>query len=213
MTESISGNTPEHSRNLLRKINPKGLAIESLRHVTTGIFSWTSTAFLEGVAVFGGGVALGINPLKEASAPIALGCLAASYVFWISGLVVNANQAWRLLEETGVCTSWWAKIGHDVSKRVTDNQISQKAATYSGFTAMEIVKEVPWWIAAIGGRQLILQISPEHYSPNMEISFLMGANIAAAGYNYLQAGGVETILQTLKAKQRIVNILRRGKDP
>lgn len=174
------------------------LKLEAIRHGVTIPLTLVSTSALEAVSIASGTFLAGVNPFSEADPRLAIGALLLSYGFWFSGMAVNARQAWNMLEETGVSVSWWAKVGHDASKKLTDSQTIQKAASYTGFTAMELAKEIPWWLGAFGGKFAISQAAPEYNTHNMEFSFLMGANVGATFYNYFQAGGVEGILRAVR---------------
>lgn len=176
------------------------LRLEAIRHGVTMPLMLVSIGALEAVALTTASFVAGINPFSETDPKFAIAGLVASYGFWFVGMGMNAKQAWNLLEETGVCQSWWAKVGHDTSKGLTDNQAIQKTATYVGFSALEAVKEIPWWAAAFGGKIVIDQNIPDYNTNNIEYAFLMGANVGAAFYNLAQAGGIRTVLSMLKKR-------------
>lgn len=184
----------------------------------TSLASAASGVTLELLCVPAGLAIAAINPLQGSTTEMAIGALAVSYAAWGVGLWANYNQTWKALEETGVGTSVWAKVGYDVSKVVTKgsfiekyprlSSLLQRSATFAGFVAMEAVKEAPYYGAAFGGKIAIESLTPELYTPNMEISFLAGANVAAAVFNGLQAGVVNGALRAYREKDRIISSAR-----
>lgn len=192
------------------RFNPRTAVVELARYGVTGAVSFVSSSALEGFALTGATLAAGINPLAGQPIEGALLALGVSYIPLITGTLKNAEEAWKSLEDTGTSVSFLAKVGYDLSKRLTTSERIQKVATYLGFTAIELLKEIPWYIGAFGGGRLVSEVSPEHYTPNAEYTFLAGANIFGAAYQYAQAGAVEGILRGIKNRRRIMNILKRN---
>lgn len=194
------------------RFSPRAAVVELTRYSVTGAISFFSSSALEGVALVGATLAAGINPLAGQDSKLAITALALSYMPLVTGALQNAHATWKSLRETGASVSFLAKVGYDVSRRLTDSERIQKAATYIGFTALELMKEIPWYVGAFGSGKLVSEVSPEHYTPNVEYAFLAGANIFGAGYQYAQAGAVEGILRGIKNGRRIVNIFRRNSE-
>lgn len=176
----------------------RNLRLEAIRHGITLPLTLASTATLEAISIASGTFLAGVNPFSELDSKLAVGTLLLSYGFWAFGMGTNAQQAWKMLDETGVSVSWWAKVGYDISKRLTEQPKIQKAATYLGFSTLEVVKEIPWWLGAFGGKFALNQIYPEMNTQNIEFSFLMGANFGAAVFNFFQAGGVKGTLRFIR---------------
>lgn len=191
------------------RFNPRAAIPSLTRYAVTGAISAVSSSTLEAVALAGGTFAVGVNPLAGQEGNIAAAIMAFTYIPLIGSIGLNANEAWRSLNETGTSVSFLAKVGYDTSRRITKNARIQKAATYLGFSALEIIKEIPWWMGFFAVRETMPEISPEHYTPNAEYAFIAGANVFATGYQAAQAGAVEGILRGLKNRKRIMNVLNR----
>lgn len=193
------------------RFNPRTAFIELTKYGVTGAISFVSSSSLEAVALVGASLAAGLNPLAGQDPKIAVAALVLSYIPLITGTLQNADQAWKSLNETGASVSFLAKIGYDLSRNVTKNERIQKVATFTGFSVIELAKEIPWYIGAYAGKEGLLIGATEYYTSNMEFSFLAGANIFGAAYQYVQAGAVEGILRGIRNREKIMNIFRR--DP
>jgi len=153
--------------------------------------SWT----LEGLAFLAGTSAASVNPLSHVDTRTAIGFLAASYGVWGVGVWKNFGANLKLLQEEGVSTSLTAKALYDVSKALHNKKI-QAASAFAGFTFWQVVQEVPWYVAAYNSfinASTVAGLLGQGKS-NSEISFLAGANVAAAAYNELQAKGTDLFL-------------------
>lgn len=189
------------------RFNPRAGLIELGRYVGTGAAAAVSSSALEGVALSGGAMAAGINPLVGLEGNIAIAIMAFSYVPLIGSIWLNAEAAWKSLKETGTSVSFLAKIGYDLSRKVTSNERAQRVATFVGFSVFEVIKEIPWWMGFYTLREKMPDFSPEHYTPNMEYAFIAGANVFATGYQAAQAGAVEVVLRGIRNRGRI---MKRG---
>lgn len=190
--------------------NPRTAFIELTRYGITGGISFASSAGLEAVSFAGATLAANYNLLANQDTKVAVATLALSYMPLIWATLRNAHQAWETLRETGTSVSFLAKVGYDLSRKITDREKIQKIATYLGFTGIELMKEIPWYAAAIVGGKLVSEAAPGYYTPNAEISFLTGANIFGAGYQYAQAEAVGGVLRGIQNRRRIMNIFKRN---
>ncbi len=192
----------------------KRLRFGGLRYGITSLSSVASGFTLEAICVPTGVAAATMNPLKEVSFEAALGILGVSYVAWGYGIWTNYNQVWKALQEVGVGTSVWAKVGYDLSTAATSRDFFKKmpavseflkrGSTLIGFTALELAKELPYYAVAFGGKLAIEQLDLNLYTPNMEISFLAGANLAAALFNSVQAVGIAEALRVYRGRDEIL---------
>ena len=204
------------------RIKRSGLGV--IKYGLTTLLSLASGLALESVCVPVGTITAGINPFQNVTPEIALALLGVTYIAWGSGIWINYNQTWKLLEETGISSSVGAKIGYDFSTSIVNNRLFKKvprvanfvrrSATLGGFIAVEVGKEAPYYGLAFGGKVFIENFTPDIYTPNMEISFLAGANVAAAVFNGVQAVGIEGFLRFYKGRDRIINGVKRffGED-
>ena len=187
--------------------NPRKSIAELTRYGITGGLTVLSSIGLEAVAISGATIAAGINPFANLDVKYAIGALAVSYIPYLTSLFKNADQSWQSLKETGVSVNIFAKAGYDLSKNITGSQKLQKFSTYSGFLGSELMKEIPWYVGAFAGKEIMSGWIPELYTPNIEYAFLTGANIFTAGYLYAQAGGVELALRGWRNRNKISNLL------
>lgn len=192
--------------------NPKKGIVELTRYTITGGLTLLSSFGLEVVAIGGATITAGINPFANLDAKYAVGAVVVSYIPYLTSLFKNADQSWKSLQETGISVNIFAKAGYDLSKNITGSQKLQKFSAYSGFLGSELAKEIPWYIGAFAGKEIMSGWVPELYTPNIEYAFLAGANVFAAGYLYAQAGGVELALRYWRNRNRIGNLLCFGKN-
>lgn len=192
------------------RFNPREALLGTTRYGVTLGLNILSFIGLEGVALTGATFAAGINSLASLDSKYAIAALALSYVPLITGTLKNAEQAWHSMKVLGVSISAPAKLGYDLSRVFTKNEKIHKAATYTGFLGFELAKEIPWYAAAFSGKEIMGDWIPERITPNIEYAFLAGANIAGAGYQYAQAGGIEVLLRGIRNRGRIMNSFRRG---
>ncbi|MDO8638114.1 MAG: hypothetical protein Q7R43_00945 [Candidatus Daviesbacteria bacterium] len=192
--------------------NPRKSVAELTRYGITGGLTVLSSFGIEAAAFTGATITAGINPLANLDTKYALVAVAISYIPLFTGMLKIADQSWYTLKETGVSVNMFAKFGYDLSRKITRNERVQKAATYTTFLGLELAKEVPWWIGAFTGKEIISDWVPELTTPNIEYAFLTGANIFAAGYEYAQVGGVELALRGWRNRNKIGNLLWSGKN-
>lgn len=192
--------------------NPKKGIIELTRYAITGGLTILSSVGLEAVAFSGATITAGINPFANLNVKYAIGTMAVSYIPYMTSLFKNADQSWQSLKETGVSVNIFAKAGYDLSKKITQSEKLQKITTYSGFLGSELTKELPWWVGAFTGKEIMSGWVPELSTLNIEYAFLAGANIFAALYLYAQAGGVEVALRGWRNRNRYSHLLCFGKN-
>jgi hypothetical protein len=177
-------------------------------YIATALINAPSYLALSGTAVAGGLLGVAANPLAHVDSKVAALALGASYAIWFKAVHSNAKEAWNLLENSEICTSLAAKTLYEFSKKHTQNEKIQKIATYTGFVFWTAVEEVPWIISAVVVPDIVDEYSPAQ-TLNNEFSYLAGANLGAAAFNLVQAGGVHEINESLEAKE---NILNRAKN-
>lgn len=181
--------------------NPRVGLVELGKYgVTTGL-NVLSALGLEMTSLIGATFTAGINPLAGLDSKYAIAAVALSYIPLITGTLKNAEQAWYSMKELGVSISTPAKIGYDLSRIFTKNEKIQKVSTYAGFLGFELAKELPWYAGAFAGKEVMNGWIPERYTPNIEYAFLAGANVAGAGYQYAQAGGIEVLLRGIRNRR------------
>lgn len=206
---SIDREEIDHKNKVLKvpHFNPRNSVIELTRYAITGGLTMATSFGLEAVAIGGAIITAGINPFANLDVKYAIGAVAVFYIPYLTSLVKNADQSWQSLKETGVSVNIFAKAGYDLSKNITGSQKLQKFSTYSGFLGSELMKEIPWYVGAFAGKEIMFGWVPEFHTPNMEYAFLAGANLFAAGYLYAQAGGVEVALRGWRNRNKISNLL------
>lgn len=196
--------------------DPKRLSRFGVHGLKYGITTGASAAsgfLLEAICVPSGAAFAAVNPLKDLSSETAISFLASSYIAWGAGIYANFKQTWRALEKEGVGTSAWAKVGYDLSGVIINrsllnrfsrtSRVIQTGSTLTGFVALEVIKEAPYYAMAFGGKIALDNFAPATYSPNMEIAFLMGANLAAAVFNGAQALVVNRVLSIYQNRGRL----------
>lgn len=187
--------------------NPRKGIFELTKYAISGGLTGLSSFGLEAVAITGATITAGINPFANLDAKFAITAVVASYIPYLTSLFKNADQSWQSLKETGVSVNIFAKAGYDLSKKVTQNEKLQKITTNSCFLGSELAKEIPWYVGALTGKEIMSGWVPELDTSNIEYAFLAGANVFAAGYLYAQAGGIELALRGWRTRNKISNLL------
>lgn len=177
------------------------------KYAKTALLNIPSYLALTGTAIAGGVIGAAANPLSHVDTKFAVATLAASYLLWGRATYLNAREAWTLLENSEVCTSITAKALYEFSKKHTDNRKIQKAATYTGFVFWTVAEEVPWIMSALVVPELVDELSSTPMANN-ELSYLAGANVGAAAFNYIQARGVHEVNASIQAKENILTRTR-----
>lgn len=149
------------------------------RWVITAAATVASTYALDAVATAAGVLLTASQWLRGFDSGVLLGWLACTYIVWGAGLRVNLKANWKLLEETGTSTNALSKGAHDLVKLRTESMRVRRIASDIGYVSAELVKEVPYYIAALGSALI-----SESVSSSDALIFLGGANLGAAAYEY-----------------------------
>lgn len=205
---------PKELRNLLHErsgITPQNLAkYVAESGITLGVniaSSWSTEAICFSAGVAGAA----INPLGNVDTSVALGVVAAANALWIKEAAGFAKETWKLLEETGVSTSYTAKVLHDIAKRSTDNVAIQKGATYFGFAVWQVVWETPYILGALASPHAASLLG-DNETKNIGLSFLAASATAAGGVNFAQKIGTRGILRLHDRKVGIGDTLKQVKQ-
>lgn len=204
---------PKELRNLLHEragITPQNLGKYMAESgITLGaniVSSWSTEAICLSAGVAGAAV----NPLGNVDTSVALGVVAAANALWIKEAAGFAKETWKLLEETGVSTSYTAKVLHDIAKRSTDNVAIQKGATYFGFAVWQAILEAPYIAGALAAPHIASEISDIEIK-NVGLSFLASSAAAAAGVNFAQSLGAKGALFLKERRQGIKEKISTGR--
>ncbi|WP_238015282.1 guanitoxin biosynthesis pre-guanitoxin forming N-methyltransferase GntF [Dactylosporangium sp. AC04546] len=107
----------------------------------------------------------------------AVAFLAVTYLAWGAGLRVALRANRLLLETTGTSTNALSKAAYDLARRLTGRARPARLAAAGGYTATEIVKELPYYAGAFGVAALSDTVGGVD-----ALVFLGGANLGAALY-------------------------------
>jgi hypothetical protein len=139
-----------------------------------------STYALDAVATAAGLLLVASGLLSGLGHPLVLGLLVATYVLWGAALRVNLGANWSLLRLTGTSTNALSKAAFELTSRRGER--TQRIAAAAGYVASEIAKEAPYYAGALGAASL-----SDSVSSHDALIFLAGANLGAAGYEYVLA--------------------------
>jgi hypothetical protein len=123
----------------------------------------------------------------------ALMFLAISYVVWGAGLRIILAENWALLVATGTSPNVLSKAGFDLVGSRTQSRRVQRIAAAIGYVGIELAKEAPYYIGAVGAA-----VFSDQVSANQVIVFLGGANLGAALYEY----GLARLLRAFLARSQ-----------
>ncbi|MET7403925.1 hypothetical protein ABZS66_61735, partial [Dactylosporangium sp. NPDC005572] len=107
----------------------------------------------------------------------AVAFLAVTYLAWAAGLRAALRANRLLLETTGTSTNALSKAAYDLTRRLTGRAGPARLAAAGGYTATEIVKELPYYAGAFGVAALSDTVGRVD-----ALVFLGGANLGAALY-------------------------------
>jgi NNMT/PNMT/TEMT family len=139
-----------------------------------------STYALDAVATAAGVLLVATELLSGLDHSLALAILVGSYVVWGVSLRANLGANWLLLRRTGTSTNVVSKAAFELARRRGSR--TQWVAAGAGYVATEIAKEAPYYAGAFGAAVLT-----ESVSSTEALLFLAGANLGAAGYEYVLA--------------------------
>jgi NNMT/PNMT/TEMT family len=138
-----------------------------------------STYALDAIATVCGLGATFLPLARSVGFPAALAFLLVSYFAWGVGLSINLQANGMLLAATGTSTNALSKLFHDMAKRRGLVRRWQRLAADLGYVAMEIAKEAPYYLGAVG-----VAMGTETVTTTDAMIFLGGANFGAALYEY-----------------------------
>jgi len=156
-----------------------------------------STYALDAVATATGLLLLATGVTAGLGHPALLVLLAASYLAWLAGLRVSLRANWDLLRTTGTSTNALSKAAHDLASRRTTGDRVPRLAAAAGYLGTEVAKELPYYVGAFGAT-----ILADGVTSNDAITFLAGANLGAAGYEYAVALATRALLDRRPAPTR-----------
>ncbi len=154
------------------------------------------------------------HPFADVNTSLAVALLVGSYAFWLLGLNNAIQQNERLLKRTGVSTSALSKFAYDTSSKMSNNKRIQKYATATGYVAWELLKEIPYYVAAFAPivASTLPFIPKLNYTLHDALAFLAGANIAAGLYEYglalITKQGLQPSKQILHQKSHLFSFFR-----
>ena len=165
------------------------------RWIITLAATAVSTYALDAVATAGGLLLVATQIHSGADHLFILLFLASTYVAWAAGLRVNLRENWALLEGTGTSTNLLSKAAYDLVTPRAWGVPARKFAAGAGYVGTEVAKEAPYYAGAFGAALLADSISA-----NDALTFLGGANLGAAVYEYGLARGVRAFLHRRDAR-------------
>jgi hypothetical protein len=146
-------------------------------------YALDAVATATGLLLLATGVAAGLGRTEL------LALLAVSYLAWLAGLRVSLRANWELLRTTGTSTNALSKAAHDLAGRRTTSTRVRRLAAGVGYLGAELAKELPYYAGAFGATILTGGVTSDD-----AITFLAGANLGAAGYEYALALATRTLL-------------------
>jgi hypothetical protein len=158
---------------------PAGRAAGAAPWAVTLAATAVSTYALD-LAATAGGVLLALSGvLADLGRGWLLIVVALSYLIWAFGLrtALRANHA--LLERTAVSTSLLSKIAWQAARSAAAGAAARRWASMAGYLAWELIKEIPYYLAAAGAVLIGDAIGLDD-----ALVFLAGANLTAALYEY-----------------------------
>ena len=141
-----------------------------------------STYALDLVATATGLLAAATGVLVGFTAPWLVVVLVASYGAWALGLRTNLAANVRLLATTGTSTNVLSKAAYELTRGRGPRP--RRWAASGGYVVTELAKEVPYYAGAFGAAALADPLVAAD-----AITFLAGANLGAAGYEYALGRG------------------------
>ncbi|BCJ47208.1 hypothetical protein GCM10010168_72030 [Actinoplanes ianthinogenes] len=115
--------------------------------------------------------------------------LLVSYTVWVLGLRANLGANGSLLAATGTSTNVLSKLAYDLTRRRFGEGSAARLAAAVAYTATEVAKEVPYYVAAFGAAAATDAITTDE-----ALIFLAGANLGAAFYEAALARLTRTVV-------------------
>ncbi|GAA3334780.1 hypothetical protein GCM10020358_00530 [Amorphoplanes nipponensis] len=164
----------------------RGLTSWAVSLAATAVSAYALDAF----AAATGAALVATGLLAGAGHPTAVALLVASYAAWGLGLRAGVGANWALLTTTGTSTNILSKAAHDVTRRRSRGERAPRAAAVIGYLGTELAKEVPYYLGAFGAAA-----ATDAITSTDALVFLIGANLGAAGYEYVLAAATRTLLR------------------
>ncbi len=152
----------------------------AIRWIVTVAATAASTYALDLMATACGVVLATSHLLDGLDHATLIGILAVTYVVWAFGLRTGLHANAELLEQTDVSTNALSKLAWDLTRSRSDRRRARRLAAALGYLAIELLKEVPYYLAAVGAALVSDSIEADD-----ALVFLAGANLGAAGYEYV----------------------------
>jgi len=162
------------------------------RWIVTLVASVVTAYGLDVVATCTGLLLAGSGWLTGIDYAAALALLALTYVAWGLGAWSILRANWELLQRTGTSTNLFSKAGHDLAARLGWRLGWRRAATHTGYILTDLAKEAPYYIGAAGAA-----IFSESIAAVDAVVFLVGANVGAASYGFLQSYGMRRFVRRI----------------
>jgi hypothetical protein len=169
-----------------------------IRWGTTVVAAVASSWLVDGLATLVGVAVVASAVLDGVPGGVLVAAALASYVGWGAAMLVDVRANGRLLGSVGVSTSLASKVVHDlVARRDGASERARRVAAAGGYVGLEVVKEVPFLIGAVG----IIAVSDSLATPSF-FAFLIGANLAAAAYELSVGVGTGALLRRRERRPR-----------
>ena len=114
--------------------------------------------------------------------------LVASYAAWGVGLRTNLAANTRLLATTGTSTNVLSKAAYELARRRSPRV--RRWAASGAYVATELAKELPYYAGAFGAA-----VVADPVEATDAITFLAGANLGAAAYEYALGRGTSAYVR------------------
>jgi hypothetical protein len=156
---------------------PTAHRVTAARWLITAAATVASALVLDVTASGAGVLLVATRVIDDASVPVLVAILAATYVLWGAGLRANLAANGQLLEATGTSTNVLSKLLFDVARRRAWSWPAARRASAAGYVALEAAKEIPFYAGAFGSALLT-----DHVNAAEALVFLAGTNLGAAVY-------------------------------
>lgn len=164
--------------------------------IVTFVASVVTAYGLDVVATCTGLLLAGSGWLAGIEYGTALALLLLTYVAWGAGAWSILKANWELLQRTGTSTNLFSKAGHDIAARLGWSLRWRRAATHTGYILTDLAKEAPYYLGAAGAALFSDSIGVVD-----AIIFLVGANVGAASYGFMQAYGMRRFVRRISRRE------------
>ena len=160
--------------------------------LVTAVASLVTAYGLDVVATCAGLLLAGTGWLAGIDYSTGIVLLLLTYVGWFFGAWSILRANWELLQRTGASTNLFSKAGHDIAARLGWSVGWRRAATHTGYIITDLAKEVPYYVGAAGAA-----IFSDSIDAVDAVIFLVGANIGATSYGFLQSYGMRRFVRRI----------------